>query len=83
MPGIPRIFAAIVFSYALWFGGAVHQFRFAGLQGLAMAMGGAAWNFKFILAAMVLLGVGVKDICRGFSPVKSGGPRVVGYHPGN
>lgn len=76
------IFAAIIFSYALWFpeakllGSDEDGYRF-----LYMAMGQAYAEFKFILAAMVLLFfIGVKDDIVGFSPVKKLlGHIVVGY----
>jgi UDP-N-acetylmuramyl pentapeptide phosphotransferase/UDP-N-acetylglucosamine-1-phosphate transferase len=66
------IFAAIIFSYALWFPGAR---LIAGDEqdylGLYQAMGAAYGDFKFIIAAMVLLFfIGVKDDIVGFSPVK-------------
>lgn len=66
------IFAAIIFSYALWFpegevnGGKVENYR-----ALYGAMGEAYLDFKYIIAAMVLLFfIGVKDDIIGFSPVK-------------
>jgi UDP-N-acetylmuramyl pentapeptide phosphotransferase/UDP-N-acetylglucosamine-1-phosphate transferase len=66
------IFAAIIFSYALWFPKAtllgVGQ---TGYKELYLAMGEAYKDFKFILAAMVLLFfIGVKDDIIGFAPVK-------------
>ncbi len=77
------IFAAIIFSYALWFPEA---------KGLDLAdpslyrdyyekMAEHFSEFKFILAAMVLLFfIGVKDDIVGFSPVKKlVGHMVVGY----
>ena len=76
------IFAAIIFSYALWF----PEARLLGLEeeayrGLYMAMGQAYSDFKFMIAAMVLLFfIGVKDDIIGFSPVKKlVGHMVVGY----
>lgn len=76
------IFAAIIFSYALWFPqasllGAADK----GYKELYLAMGQAYRDFKFILAAMVLLFfIGVKDDIIGFAPVKKLiGHMVVGY----
>ncbi len=76
------IFASVIFSYALWFpkssaiaGGT------ADYKTMYLAMGGAYQDFKFVLAAMVLLFfIGVKDDIIGFSPVKKlVGHMVVGY----
>lgn len=66
------IFAAIIFSYALWFpGAAVIGVKDTAFKDLYQAMGAAYQDFKFVLAAMVLLFfVGVKDDIVGFSPVK-------------
>ncbi len=76
------IFAAIIFSYALWFPEArlIGQDN-EGYKNLYMAMGGAYSDFKFMIAAMVLLFfIGVKDDIIGFSPVKKlVGHMVVGY----
>lgn len=76
------IFAAIIFSYALWFpvadvvGSEDRAYRW-----LYEAMGSAYKDFKYILASMVLLFfIGVKDDIVGFSPVKKlVGHLVVGY----
>lgn len=78
------IFAAIIFSYALWFPKATligvdeHGFDY---RALYKAMGAAYADFKFVLAAMVLLFfIGVKDDIIGFSPVKKlVGHMIVGY----
>jgi UDP-GlcNAc:undecaprenyl-phosphate/decaprenyl-phosphate GlcNAc-1-phosphate transferase len=74
------IFAAIIFSYALWFPQAALS---GGGDYLAMykAMGAAYKDFKFVIAAMVLLFfIGVKDDIIGVSPVKKlVGHMVVGY----
>lgn len=67
------IFAAIIFSYSLWFpkatmglGAASSDFR-----ALYLEMGAAYADFKVVIAAMVLLFfIGVKDDIIGFSPVK-------------
>ena len=67
------IFAAIIFSYSLWFPNAK-----TGLDGtlsdfktLYLEMGAAYEEFKIVIAAMVLLFfIGVKDDIIGFSPVK-------------
>jgi UDP-GlcNAc:undecaprenyl-phosphate/decaprenyl-phosphate GlcNAc-1-phosphate transferase len=76
------IFAAIIFSYALWF----PQASIIGLgevdyKPMYKAMGAAYKDFKFVIAAMVLLFfIGVKDDIIGFSPVKKlVGHGVVGY----
>jgi UDP-N-acetylmuramyl pentapeptide phosphotransferase/UDP-N-acetylglucosamine-1-phosphate transferase len=76
------IFASILFSYALWFprvavlGEDPSEYRT-----LYYAMGDAYLDFKFVIAAMVLLFfIGVKDDIIGFSPVKKlVGHMVVGY----
>jgi UDP-N-acetylmuramyl pentapeptide phosphotransferase/UDP-N-acetylglucosamine-1-phosphate transferase len=68
------IFAAVLFSYALWFPKAT----FIGIEDhgydyrmLYKAMGAAYSDFKYMLASMVLLFfIGVKDDIIGFSPVK-------------
>lgn len=76
------IFAAIIFSYALWFPqGAVIGNGETDYRELYRMMGGAYKDFKFILAAMVLLFfIGVKDDIIGFSPVKKlFGHMIVGY----
>ena len=78
------IFAAIIFSYALWFpkatiiGVDAHGYDY---RALYKAMGTAYADFKFVLAAMVLLFfIGVKDDIIGFSPVKKlVGHMIVGY----
>ncbi|MBS1581112.1 MAG: undecaprenyl/decaprenyl-phosphate alpha-N-acetylglucosaminyl 1-phosphate transferase [Bacteroidetes bacterium] len=66
------IFAAIIFSYSLWFpqaSSAGHTLE--GFRALYMEMGEAYKDFKFVIAAMVLLFfIGVKDDIIGFSPVK-------------
>ncbi|MCB0793402.1 MAG: undecaprenyl/decaprenyl-phosphate alpha-N-acetylglucosaminyl 1-phosphate transferase [Flavobacteriales bacterium] len=76
------IFAAIIFSYALWFpeAGAIGRYS-QGFRTLYMAMGGAYKDFKFVIAIMVLLFfIGVKDDIIGFSPVKKlVGHVIVGY----
>ncbi|MBK9175101.1 MAG: undecaprenyl/decaprenyl-phosphate alpha-N-acetylglucosaminyl 1-phosphate transferase [Flavobacteriales bacterium] len=76
------IFAAILFSYALWFPkGDLIDARVEGLRGLYDAMAGAYHDFKYVIAAMVLLFfIGVKDDIVGFSPVKKlVGHMIVGY----
>ena len=76
------IFAAILFSYSLWFPeAAAIGYRDMGFKHLYLAMGGAFKDFKYIVAAMVLLFfMGVKDDIIGFSPVKKlVGHMVVGY----
>ncbi len=76
------IFAAIIFSYALWFpqGSSIGLGK-EGHRELYLAMGAAYRDFKFIIAAMVLLFfIGVKDDIIGFSPVKKlFGHMIVGY----
>lgn len=76
------IFAAIIFSYALWFPqGALIGLGPTRFKELYLAMGAAYKDLKFILAAMVLLFfIGVKDDIIGFSPVKKlFGHMIVGY----
>lgn len=76
------IFAALIFSYALWFpSAAVAGVPEAGYKSLYLMMGGAYKDLKFIIAALVLLFfIGVKDDIVGFSPVKKLiGHMVVGY----
>jgi UDP-N-acetylmuramyl pentapeptide phosphotransferase/UDP-N-acetylglucosamine-1-phosphate transferase len=76
------IFAAIIFSYSLWFPqGSIFGTGGSDFKQLYLAMGGAYKDFKFILAAMVLLFfIGVKDDIIGFSPVKKlFGHMIVGY----
>ncbi len=78
------IFAAVIFSYALWFpkasliGVEDHGYDY---RHLYKAMGAAYSDFKYMLAAMVLLFfIGVKDDIIGFSPVKKlVGHMIVGY----
>lgn len=76
------IFAAVIFSYALWFPEArlLHRSDLD-YQGLYLAMGRAYADLKYMIAAMVLLFfIGVKDDIIGFSPVKKlVGHMVVGY----
>ncbi len=77
------IFAAVIFSYSLWFPEA-SQLGTPGedvYRTLYFAMGQAYSDFKYVLAAMVLLFfIGVKDDIIGFSPVKKlVGHMVVGY----
>jgi UDP-GlcNAc:undecaprenyl-phosphate GlcNAc-1-phosphate transferase len=76
------IFAAIIFSYALWFPkGSVIGLGSEAYRELYQAMGSAYKDFKFVIAAMVLLFfIGVKDDIIGFSPVKKLlGHVIVGY----
>ncbi len=76
------IFAAIIFSYALWFPrGELHSPVPTDVYGLYEAMGKAYLDFKHVIAAMVLLFfIGVKDDIVGFSPVKKlVGHMIVGY----
>lgn len=76
------IFAAIIFSYALWFPeGRAPGMDEALFPDLYRAMGGAYRDFKYVIAALVLLFfIGVKDDIVGFSPVKKlVGHMVVGY----
>lgn len=76
------IFAAIIFSYALWFPqGKLVQEPEAAYPQLYLAMGQAYADFKYIIAAMVLLFfIGVKDDIVGFSPAKKlVGHMLVGY----
>lgn len=67
------IFAAIIFSYSLWFPTA-HEVLDASLSDfrvLYAEMGAAYGDFKIMIAAMVLLFfIGVKDDIIGFSPAK-------------
>ncbi|MDX9749947.1 MAG: MraY family glycosyltransferase [Flavobacteriales bacterium] len=76
------IFAAVIFSYALWFPpGRPVEDAGAVYKQLYLAMGHAYADFKYIIAAMVLLFfIGVKDDIVGFSPVKKlVGHLLVGY----
>ena len=76
------IFAAIIFSYSLWFPEAsVIGQKAEGFRTLYQEMGGAYKDFKFVLATMVLLFfIGVKDDIIGFSPAKKLlGHVIVGY----
>lgn len=76
------IFAAIIFSYALWFPEAkLIGDPVQGYKGLYMAMGHAYSDLKYMIAAMILLFfIGVKDDIVGFSPVKKlMGHMMVGY----
>ena len=76
------IFAAIIFSYTLWFPDAkLLDTEAADYQKMYVAMGQAFSDLKYVLAAMVLLFfIGVKDDIIGFSPVKKlVGHMVVGY----
>ncbi|MDQ3100629.1 MAG: undecaprenyl/decaprenyl-phosphate alpha-N-acetylglucosaminyl 1-phosphate transferase, partial [Bacteroidota bacterium] len=76
------IFAAIIFSYALWFPQAALIGKGqSDYFGMYKAMGAAYKDFKFVIAAMILLFfIGVKDDIIGFSPVKKLiGHLVVGY----
>ncbi len=76
------IFAAIIFSFALWFPGPGQlKVPDLGYKAMYMSMGLYYKQFKFIIAAMVLLFfIGVKDDIIGFSPVKKlVGHMVVGY----
>lgn len=74
------IFAAIIFSYSIWF---PLQGPFGPFTGSGECMGqcGSYKLFKFVIAAMVLLFfLGVKDDIIGFSPVKKlVGHVIVGY----
>lgn len=76
------IFAAILFSYSLWFPQAsALAFKLEGYKSLYLEMGAAYKDFKFVIATMVLLFfIGVKDDIIGFSPVKKlMGHMIVGY----
>ncbi|MBL7962938.1 MAG: undecaprenyl/decaprenyl-phosphate alpha-N-acetylglucosaminyl 1-phosphate transferase [Flavobacteriales bacterium] len=76
------LFAAIIFSYALWFPQAgTLGIQAEGFKAMYQAMGAAYRDFKFLIAAMVLLFfIGVKDDIVGFSPVKKlVGHIIVGY----
>lgn len=67
------IFAAIIFSYSLWFPGATMGLdsSIMNFKALYLEMGAAYADFKIVIAAMVLLFfIGVKDDIIGFSPVK-------------
>jgi UDP-N-acetylmuramyl pentapeptide phosphotransferase/UDP-N-acetylglucosamine-1-phosphate transferase len=67
------IFAAIIFSYSLWFPSGRSAFNdpHANFKLLYGEMGAAYADFKIVIAAMVLLFfIGVKDDIIGFSPVK-------------
>lgn len=76
------IFAAVLFSFALWFPGAGQlKMPDLGYKPMYGAMGLYYKQFKYIIAAMVLLFfIGVKDDIIGFSPVKKlVGHMIVGY----
>lgn len=76
------IFAAILFSYSLWFPEALEMdIRIEGYKKLYAEMGAYYKDFKVLIATMVLLFfIGVKDDIIGFSPVKKlVGHMVVGY----
>ncbi len=77
------IFAAIIFSYSLWFpsGRSAFSIHAADFRLLYAEMGRAYADFKVVIAAMVLLFfIGVKDDIIGFSPVKKlVGHMVVAY----
>ncbi len=76
------IFAAILFSYSLWFPqAAMPGVKLEGFKSLYLEMGAAYKDFKFTIAVMVLLFfIGVKDDIIGFSPVKKlMGHMIVGY----
>lgn len=67
------IFAAILFSYSLWFPTASYDGNATpgAWRALYLEMGAAYADFKIVIAAMVLLFfIGVKDDIIGFSPVK-------------
>lgn len=68
------IFAAIIFSYSLWFPTAestLGAFLPSDFGAMYKEMGAAYADFKIVIAAMVLLFfIGVKDDIIGFSPVK-------------
>lgn len=67
------IFAAILFSYSLWFPTASFNPSISGsaYRTLYLEMGAAYADFKIVIAAMVLLFfIGVKDDIIGFSPAK-------------
>lgn len=67
------IFAAIIFSYSLWFPQARADLAgpMADFHTLYVEMGLAYADFKIVIAVMVLLFfIGVKDDIIGFSPVK-------------
>jgi len=77
------IFAAIIFSYSLWFPSGLSAFSSPGadFKLLYGEMSTAYADFKVMIAAMVLLFfIGVKDDIIGFSPVKKlVGHMVVAY----
>ncbi|MEO8066268.1 MAG: MraY family glycosyltransferase [Flavobacteriales bacterium] len=76
------LFAAIIFAFALWFPGSGQlKMPDLGYKALYSSMGQYYKEFKFVIAAMVLLFfIGVKDDIIGFSPVKKlVGHIVVGY----
>ena len=76
------IFAAIIFSYALWFPEARNiRVSEPDFEALYQGMGAALMDFKYMISAMVLLFfIGVKDDIIGFSPVKKlVGHMIVGY----
>lgn len=75
------IFASIIFSYALWFPVGEPIPGLTGFENLYEGMGKAYKEFKYLIAAMVLLFfIGVKDDIIGFSPVKKlVGHFIVGY----
>lgn len=67
------IFAAIIFSYSLWFPSGLSAFDDPGsdFRFLYREMAAAYADFKVVIAAMVLLFfIGVKDDIIGFSPAK-------------
>jgi UDP-N-acetylmuramyl pentapeptide phosphotransferase/UDP-N-acetylglucosamine-1-phosphate transferase len=67
------IFAAILFSYSLWFPTAANGADIAtdAFRSLYREMGAAYADFKIVIAVMVLLFfIGVKDDIIGFSPAK-------------
>jgi len=75
------IFAGIIFSYAMWFPVGEPIDGLTGFKTLYLEMGTAYKEFKYLLAAMVLLFfMGVKDDIIGFSPVKKLlGHFIIGY----
>lgn len=75
------IFASIIFSYSLWFPVGEPLPGLGGFKELYLGMGEAYKEFKYLIAAMVLLFfIGVKDDIIGFSPVKKLiGHFIVGY----
>jgi UDP-N-acetylmuramyl pentapeptide phosphotransferase/UDP-N-acetylglucosamine-1-phosphate transferase len=90
-PQVPTIggiilFAAIIFSYSLWFPNAsLVSDDLPYYKTMYFAMGAAYKDFKFLLSAMVLLFfIGVKDDIIGFlSGEETGGPHGGGLHPGD